>query len=44
MTAGSSVLRKEYHEKEFSRKDGVFQVVLLWVNLPAKFKMTPAKY
>jgi hypothetical protein len=44
MTAGSGVLHKEYHEKEFSRKGGIFQMVQLWVNLPAKFKMTPAKY
>jgi redox-sensitive bicupin YhaK (pirin superfamily) len=44
MTAGSGVLHKEYHEKEFSRKGGIFQMVQLWVNLPAKFKMTPPKY
>ena len=44
MTAGEGVLHKEYHEKEFSKKGGVFQMVQLWVNLPAKFKMTPAKY
>jgi len=44
MTAGSGVLHKEYHEKEFSRKGGTFQMVQLWVNLPAEFKMTPAKY
>jgi redox-sensitive bicupin YhaK (pirin superfamily) len=44
MTAGAGVLHKEYHEREFSRKGGVFQMVQLWVNLPAKDKMTPAKY
>ena len=44
MTAGGGVLHKEYHEKEFSKKGGVFQMVQLWVNLPAKLKMTPAKY
>jgi quercetin 2,3-dioxygenase len=44
MTAGAGVLHKEYHEKEFSRKGGIFQMVQLWVNLPAKYKMTPAKY
>lgn len=44
MTAGGAVLHKEYHEKEFSRKGGLFQMVQLWINLPAKFKMTPAKY
>ena len=44
MTAGAGVLHKEYHEKEFSKKGGIFQMVQLWVNLPAKSKMTPAKY
>jgi hypothetical protein len=44
MTAGAGVLHKEYHEKEFSKKGGVFQMVQLWVNLPAKDKMTPARY
>lgn len=44
MTAGSGVLHKEYHEKEFSKRGGAFQMVQLWVNLPAKYKMTPPKY
>ena len=44
MTAASGLLHKEYHEQEFSRKGGLFQMVQLWVNLPAKYKMTPPKY
>lgn len=44
MTAGSGVLHKEYHEKEFSKKGGTFQMVQLWVNLPAKHKMTKPAY
>ena len=44
MTAGAGVLHKEYHEKEFSLNGGIFQMVQLWVNLPAKYKMTPARY
>ena len=44
MTAASGLLHKEYHEKEFSRKGGLFQMVQLWVNLPAKYKMTSPKY
>jgi redox-sensitive bicupin YhaK (pirin superfamily) len=44
MTAGAGVLHKEYHEKEFSMKGGPFQMVQLWVNLPSRFKRTPAKY
>ena len=44
MTAGSGLLHKEYHEKEFSRKGGMFQMVQLWVNLLAKDKKTKPKY
>jgi len=44
MTAASGVLHKEYHEEEFSRKGGDFQMVQLWVNLPAKDKMSKPKY
>jgi redox-sensitive bicupin YhaK (pirin superfamily) len=44
MTAGSGILHKEYHEKEFSKSGGAFHMVQLWVNLPAKYKMTPPKY
>lgn len=44
MTAASGVLHKEYHEKEFSRRGGTFQMVQLWVNLPAKYKMSAPKY
>ncbi|NLB63475.1 MAG: pirin family protein [Fibrobacter sp.] len=44
MTAGSGVLHKEYHEKEWSRQGGVFQMVQLWVNLPQADKMTAPKY
>lgn len=44
MTAGSGILHKEYHEKEFNRKGGVFHMVQLWVNLPAKDKMTEPGY
>lgn len=44
MTASSGLLHKEYHEKEFSAMGGLFQMVQLWVNLPAKFKKFPPKY
>lgn len=44
MTAGGGILHKEYHEREFSKKGGPFQMVQLWVNLPAKDKMTAPKY
>ena len=44
MTAGSGLLHKEYHEEEFSKTGGPFQMVQLWVNLPAKDKKTKPKY
>lgn len=44
MTAASGVLHKEYHEKEFSKAGGDFQMVQLWVNLPAAQKMSEPKY
>lgn len=44
MSAASGILHKEYHEETFSKKGGTFQMVQLWVNLPAKDKMTTPKY
>ncbi|WP_028789276.1 pirin family protein [Terrimonas ferruginea] len=44
MTAGSGILHKEYHDAEYSRTGGPFQMVQLWVNLPQKDKMTTPKY
>lgn len=44
MTAGSGLLHKEYHEEGFSKTGGPFQMVQLWVNLPAAHKKTKPKY
>jgi len=44
MTAAAGILHKEYHETEFSKAGGEFQMVQLWVNLPAKDKMSAPKY
>ncbi|ASW74555.1 short-chain dehydrogenase [Chryseobacterium piperi] len=44
MTAARGVLHKEYHETEWSKTGGIFQMVQLWVNLPAKDKMSKPKY
>ncbi|MGD1319868.1 pirin family protein [Chryseobacterium sp. 2R14A] len=44
MTAARGILHKEYHEKEWSKEGGIFQMVQLWVNLPAKDKMSKPKY
>lgn len=44
MTASSGLLHKEYHEEEWSKQGGEFQMVQLWVNLAKKDKMSPPKY
>lgn len=44
MTAASGVVHEEWHERGFARKGGVLEMVQLWVNLPAKDKMSPPGY
>jgi redox-sensitive bicupin YhaK (pirin superfamily) len=44
MTAGSGLLHKEMHSAEFTRRGGRFHALQLWVNLPAKSKMTAPRY
>lgn len=44
MTAASGVLHKEFHETEWAKRGGIFQMVQLWINLPAKDKMSAPKY
>jgi redox-sensitive bicupin YhaK (pirin superfamily) len=44
MTAGSGILHEEFHSPAFTQKGGQLHMVQLWVNLPAKDKMTPPGY
>lgn len=44
MTAGAGILHKEYHEKEYSKRGGPFEMVQLWVNLPKKYKSEAPHY
>lgn len=44
MTAGAGVIHEEFHSEEFTASGGTFEMVQLWVNLPAKDKMTPGRY
>lgn len=44
MTAGEGILHKEFHETAWSKTGGIFQMVQLWVNLPAKYKGVKPKY
>ena len=44
MTAGGGILHEEFHSERYSREGGPFEMVQLWVNLPAKDKMTAPGY
>ena len=44
MTAGSGVLHKEMHGRDYARRGGPFEMLQLWVNLPASSKMTSPRY
>ncbi len=44
MTAGSGILHEEFHSADYAARGGPFEVMQLWVNLPAVHKMTPARY
>lgn len=44
MTAGAGIIHEEFHSEAFSKTGGLFEMVQLWVNLPAKDKNTPAHY
>jgi redox-sensitive bicupin YhaK (pirin superfamily) len=44
MTAGAGILHEEFHSRAFARTGGVLEMIQLWVNLPAKDKMTPPGY
>lgn len=44
MTAGSGVLHEEFHSEAFTRSGGQLEMAQLWVNLPAKYKMTAPDY
>jgi len=44
MTAASGVLHEEMHGREFTARGGTLEMVQLWVNLPARSKMSPPRY
>jgi redox-sensitive bicupin YhaK (pirin superfamily) len=44
MTAAAGLVHEEFHGRDFARRGGPFEMVQLWVNLPAKDKMSPAHY
>jgi redox-sensitive bicupin YhaK (pirin superfamily) len=44
MTAASGVVHEEFHSQRFTEAGGTLEMVQLWVNLPAKDKMTQPRY
>lgn len=44
MTAGSGVLHQEYHEENWAKNGGTFQMVQMWMNLPAKDREVKPQY
>ncbi len=44
MTAASGVVHDEFHSERFTREGGTLEMIQLWVNLPAKAKMSLPRY
>ena len=44
MTAGSGLVHAELSPEDFMRRGGSLEILQLWVNLPARLKMTAPKY
>lgn len=44
MTAAAGVLHQEFHSQTFTANGGVLEMVQLWVNLPARAKMSAPRY
>lgn len=44
MTAASGLIHEEFHSENFARQGGPFEMIQLWVNLPAKDKMSTPGY
>ncbi len=44
MTAAGGLVHEEFHGPAFAKKGGAFEMVQLWVNLPAKHKLAQPGY
>lgn len=44
MTAASGIVHEEFHGRDFAQRGGLLEMVQLWVNLPAKNKMSLPRY
>ncbi len=44
MTAASGLVHEEFHGRDYAKRGGPFEMVQLWVNLPAKDKLSQPSY
>jgi redox-sensitive bicupin YhaK (pirin superfamily) len=44
MTAGRGIVHEEVSPETFRREGGPLEILQLWINLPARLKMTPPRY
>lgn len=44
MTAGFGIIHEELYSENSSKTGGLFEMVQLWVNLPARYKNAPPRY
>lgn len=44
MTAASGIIHEEFLSRDFLKQGGILEMVQLWVNLPARYKMIAPKY
>jgi len=44
MTAAGGILHQEYHSREFAQRGGTLHIAQLWVNLPARAKLSRPGY
>lgn len=44
MTAAAGIVHQEFFSEEFRKKGGAFEMIQLWVNLPAKDKLSTPGY
>jgi hypothetical protein len=44
MTAAGGIVHEEFHSPRFTQQGGLLEMAQLWVNLPARDKMSPPRY
>jgi redox-sensitive bicupin YhaK (pirin superfamily) len=44
MTAASGIIHEEFHGRNYAKTGGTFEMIQLWVNLPASHKMSKPRY